>query len=166
MMFCHAIFGIFCVALPIGNSTAAMQNMGFGDVVSVTTPAWSATLGMGTDAPQTLNPAKIAKLSANGSDVAYWRHCAPIQGGRKISCDFSFVEGATSITAGIIADNQAAMDHGLASVGYLQDRAKPEAAIALSQFTTESPVAQPPVCNYYNDTSPDKGCSATQPSSY
>ncbi|HEY5339021.1 MAG TPA: hypothetical protein VIJ85_12510 [Rhizomicrobium sp.] len=162
-MFCNAIFGIFCVTLPMGTSTAAIQNMGMGGVVSVTTPAWYASLGMGTDAPQTLNPAKISKLCVNGSCIAYWRHCAPAQDGKEIDCDFSFVEGATSITAGIIADNQAAMDQGLASVGYLQDRAKPDAAIALSQFVTESPVAQPPVCNPYSDTPPDKGCPVTQP---
>jgi hypothetical protein len=164
-MLCHAMFGIFCVALPIGNSTAAMQNMGFGGVVSVTTPAWYASLGMGTDSPQTLNPAKTATLSVNGSSVAYWRHCTTTLD-KKLACDFSFVEGSTSITAGIIADNQEAMNEGLASVGYLQDRAKPEAAIPLSQFVTESPIAQPPICNYYNDTPPDKGCPATQPSAY
>jgi hypothetical protein len=158
-MICHAIFGIFCVALPIGNSTAAMQNMGFGGVVSVTTPGWYASLGMGTDSPQTLNPAKISELTVNGSSIAYWRHCALTQD-KKLTCDFSFVEGATSITAGIIADDQAAMDQGLASVGYLLDRAKPDAAIPLSQFVTESPLPQPPVCNTYNDQKADAGCPA------
>jgi hypothetical protein len=162
-MFCHAIFGIFCVALPIGNSTAAMQNMGFGGVVSVTTPTWYASLGMGTDAPQTLNPTKTTQLCMSGRCVAYWRHCAPTQDKKKIACDFSFVEGTTSITAGVIADTQDEVDQALASIGYLQDRAKLDQVIPLTQFNVQSQIPQPPVCNYYNDTPPDKGCLAQQP---
>ena len=41
-MICNAIFAFFCVQLPIGNSTAAMQNMGFGGVTTVETQNWSA----------------------------------------------------------------------------------------------------------------------------
>jgi hypothetical protein len=160
-VFCHAIFGVFCVALPIGNSTAAMQNMGVGGVVSVTTPSWYASLGMGTDTSQLLNPTKLAQLCANGQCIQYWRHCKPTQD-KKINCDFSFVQGNTSITAGFIADTQYDEDMALAGVGYIQNIAKPDDAIPMTQFNVESAIAVPPVCDNYSDTPPDKGCPAKQ----
>jgi hypothetical protein len=162
-MFCNAIFGLFCIALPIGNTTANMDNMGFGGAVGVTAPGWNANLGMGTDMFVPLNPAKLSKFCKDGTCVAYWRHCTAAQN-KRIACDFSFDEGYTSIGASIFADTQDDMDRALASIGYLPDRTKPDGALTLSQLTVESKSDSVPECLYGPSTPPDEGCPSRQPS--
>ncbi|HEY2032476.1 MAG TPA: hypothetical protein VGH02_02185 [Rhizomicrobium sp.] len=161
-MLCNAIFGVFCLALPMGNTTADMQYLGFGGVVSVSAQGWNATLSLGTDAPQVLNPKDIAEYCDDGQCVHYWHHCTTMQAG-KMACDFSFDERCTSVTASFAADSQEGADRALASIGFVPDYNKPRDAIALSAFSQMSVLAQPPVCNFDSNKKPDAGCPATQP---
>jgi hypothetical protein len=157
-MFCNALFAFFCVQLPIGNSTAAMQNMGFGGVVTVETAGWSAFLGMGTDAPQIMNPAKLAKYcDANHKCIQYYRHCKPDGS----YCDFEFALSGNTIPARItIKDvNARALDQ----IGIAIDPDKPLMGTPFSALTAESRDENPPVCEYYNDRKPDAGCPTQQP---
>jgi len=154
-MFCSAVFAFFCIQLPIGNSTAQMQNMGFGGVVTVGTDGWNAFLGMGSDAPEVMNPTRLAKYcDANKKCVLYYRHCKADGS----YCDFEFALSGNTIPARItIKDTNA---HALDDVGIAIDPDKPLVGTPLSALTVESKDEQPPVCEYYNDRKPDAGCPA------
>ncbi|HEY2069492.1 MAG TPA: hypothetical protein VGG48_08070 [Rhizomicrobium sp.] len=141
-MFCHAIFAFFCVSLPIGQSTAHMDNMGFGGVVTVEAPGWSVFLGMGTDAPTPMNERKLAKYcDSSGKCILYYRHCPDAK-----HCEFDFAINGGAIPVRITADDAAAGARALDSIGYALDQDKPQVAVPLSQFTVESKDDKPPFC--------------------
>jgi hypothetical protein len=141
-MFCSAVFAFFCIQLPIGNSTAQMQNMGFGGVVTVETDGWSAFLGMGTDAPMQMNTAKLAKYcDANNKCVQYYRHC----NADGSYCDFEFALAGNTIPARItIKDRNAG---ALDQIGIAIDPDKPMAGTPFSALTVESKEETPPMCD-------------------
>jgi hypothetical protein len=139
-MFCNAVFAFFCIQLPIGNSTAQMQNMGFGGVVTVQTQGWSAFLGMGSDAPQIMNPQKLAKYcDANGKCVLYYRHCKTDGS----YCDFEFALAGNTIPARITIKDQNA--GALDQIGIAIDPDRPTAGTPFSALTAESKDDQPPI---------------------
>ena len=136
-MLCHAVFAFFCIQLPVGNSTAAMQNMGFGGVVTVETAGWSAFLGMGTDSPQLMNPAKLAKYcTPDGKCIQYYRHCKPDGS----YCDFEFALDGNTIPARITIKDVNALDQ----IGIAIDPDKPTVGTPFSALTVESKDEQPP----------------------
>jgi hypothetical protein len=140
-MFCHAIFAFFCVQLPIGDSTAAMENMGFGGVTTIETQKRSAFLGMGTDAPVQMNSKKLATFcDANKKCVSYWRHCD----GTKF-CEFDFALSGTTIPVRVTF--KGGDMHALDAIGVAIDPDKPNVGTPLSALTVESSETMPPTCD-------------------
>lgn len=140
-MICNAIFAFFCVQLPIGNSTAQMQNMGFGGVTTVETENWSAFLGMGTDSPVLMNPKKLASYcDADKKCVSYYRHCDGVK-----SCEFDFALSGNAIPVRVTIKNgdMSALD----AIGIAIDPDKPNVGTPLSALTVESKETSPPTCD-------------------
>jgi hypothetical protein len=157
--YCTAIFGLFCLNAPIGDTTIKIENIGIGMAAEIVAPNWQASFGF-TDVPMTLNSSKLDSACIANVCVHYHRHCDDADHPK--TCDYAFDAGAgIGGSISVKADNETAFKAALGYLGFIHDDHGVQSKFPFTAFDKEAKFPDPPYCNYQTENGhwvAEEGC--------